>query len=163
VGPVTWHITSDVSVFAENAGRFLRSSPVRHTTLLTVVGTLRSRVLHAYGQDDPIFGWWTSDSGEVAGALVQTPPYPLTLTEVPPEAVPEPVTALGKHPLGAANLLAGDVPAFTEAWTGQRRDPKCVGRRRDGRGPLHRPDEQRPVPRLGYRPIEDRAVVEFSR
>ncbi|GIE33521.1 N-acetyltransferase [Actinoplanes italicus] len=114
---MSWHITSDVSAFAETAGEFLRSSPVRHTTLLTVVGTLRSRGLHAYGANDPILGWWTSDSGEVTGALVQTPPYPLTLTQVPPEAVPELVEALGTHPMGAANVLAGDVDAFTEAWT----------------------------------------------
>ncbi|MEU4621745.1 GNAT family N-acetyltransferase [Actinoplanes sp. NPDC023801] len=113
---MTWHLTSDVAAFAGNAGDFLRSSPVRHTVLLTVAGTLRSRGPHAYGQSDPILGWWTTESGEVAGALLQTPPYPLTLTEVPPEAVPELVTALGPHPLTAANLLAADVPAFTGAW-----------------------------------------------
>jgi RimJ/RimL family protein N-acetyltransferase len=117
VGQLTWHITSDVSAFAEKAGDFLRSSPVRHTALLTVLGTLRSRGLLAYGPHAPIFGWWTTGRGEVAGALIQTPPYPLTLTEVPPEAVPELVTALGPHPMGAANLLAGDVPAFAGAWT----------------------------------------------
>jgi RimJ/RimL family protein N-acetyltransferase len=128
---MTWHITSDVSAFAENAGPFLRSSPVRHTVLLTVTGALLSNGPHVYGRSDPILGWWTSSPGEVSGALLQTPPYPLTLTEVPPEAVPAAAAALAVHlglppsaatpaeasPLGAVNLLAGDVAAFTEAWS----------------------------------------------
>jgi RimJ/RimL family protein N-acetyltransferase len=125
---MTWHLTADVSAFAENAGSFLRSSPVRHTVLLTVTGTLLSRGPHAYGRSDPILGWWTDDrTGEVSGALLQTPPYPLTLTEVPPPAVPAAATALAAHlgvpsaadaaePLSAVNLLVGDVAPFTEAW-----------------------------------------------
>jgi predicted GNAT family acetyltransferase len=123
---MTWHLTSDVSAFAENAGPFLRSSPVRHTVLLTVVGTLLSRGPHAYGPSDPILGWWADDrTGEVSGALVQTPPYPLTLTEVPPPAVPAAAAALAAHvsdaaePLTAVNLLVDDVAAFTGAWLSQ--------------------------------------------
>ncbi|MDI6098597.1 GNAT family N-acetyltransferase [Actinoplanes sp. NEAU-A12] len=100
---MTWRLTSDVSAFAENAGPFLRSSPVRHTVLLTVLAALRSRGPHAYGEGDPVFGWWTSPSGEVSGALLQTPPYPLTLTEVPPEAVPAAATALAAYLLPASS------------------------------------------------------------
>jgi RimJ/RimL family protein N-acetyltransferase len=96
MGPMTWHLTSDIAAFAEKAGDFLRSSPVRHTTLLTVVGALRSKGPHAYGRSDPILGWWTTESGEVAGPAL--------------------VTALDRHPLAAANLLVGDVPAFTGTW-----------------------------------------------
>lgn len=149
---MTWRITSDVSAFAEKAGPFLRSSPVRHTVLLTVLAALRSRGPHAYGESDPLLGWWTTPTGEVSGVLMQTPPYPLTLTEVPSEAVPAAAAALASHllpgpppppgspealpsgtlplpgssevspsavevpPLSAANLLVGDVPAFTAAW-----------------------------------------------
>ena len=57
-----WELTEDVEAFASTAGEFLRSRPVEHTVLLTLVDTLRRRGLHAYGPGDPIFGWWrTSD------------------------------------------------------------------------------------------------------
>ncbi|BEL10058.1 hypothetical protein Q0Z83_082490 [Actinoplanes sichuanensis] len=73
-----------------------------------------------YGESDPILGWWTDDrTDEVSGALLQTPPYPLTLTEVPPEAVPEAVAALSSHRPAAVNMLVRDIPAFTAAWTAQ--------------------------------------------
>ncbi|SDT71448.1 GNAT family N-acetyltransferase [Actinoplanes derwentensis] len=114
---MTWRLTSDVELFEKQAGQFLRSEPVRHTVLLTVVAALRSRGPHVYGTDDPILGWWTSPAGSVEGAMLQTPPYPLTLTEVPPEAVPEAAYAIADRGLlNAANLLVKDIPAFTDAW-----------------------------------------------
>jgi RimJ/RimL family protein N-acetyltransferase len=119
---MTWHITSDVSAFAEHAGPFLRSSPVRHTVFLTITGALLQQGPHVYGRSDPILGWWTDGrTDEVSGALLQTPPYPLMLTEVPPSAVPAAVAALASHTptLTAVNLLAGDVPAFTDGWLAQ--------------------------------------------
>jgi GNAT superfamily N-acetyltransferase len=157
---VTWQLTSDVAAFADRAGPFLRSSPVRHTVLLTVLAALRSRGPHAYGDRDPILGWWTAADGEVCGALMQTPPFPLTLTRVPPEAVPAAAEALAAHllpaspssavppagsaslpggsavspgggvpPLSAANLLVGDVPAFTAAWQSHAGGTARAGRR----------------------------------
>ncbi|MFC4065661.1 GNAT family N-acetyltransferase [Actinoplanes subglobosus] len=145
---MTWHITADPTAFAENAGPFLRSSPVRHTILLTVTSALLSQGPHVYGESDPILGWWTSTPstpsmpstpgrpflssapGQVSGALLQTPPYPMTLTELPQEAVPAAAAALAVHlglpsapgaatPLTAVNLLVRDVAAFTEAWLAQ--------------------------------------------
>ncbi|MEU4159558.1 GNAT family N-acetyltransferase [Actinoplanes sp. NPDC026670] len=126
---MTWHITSDVSAFAENAGPFLRSSPVRHTVLLTVTASLLSKGPHAYGESDPILGWWADDrTQEVSGALLQTPPYPLTLTEVPPAAVPEAAAALSPHRPTAVNMLVGDIPAFTAAWTARNGGTAHAGR-----------------------------------
>lgn len=185
---MTWQLTSDISAFAENAGPFLRSSPVRHTVLLTVLAALRSQGPHVYGEDDPVFGWWTSADGAVSGALLQTPPFPLTLTEVPPEAVPAAATALAAYEpapsLPAANLLVDDVPAFTAAWQSHVGGTARAGRHGFGAAAttaatrnalnagaaevvlftdLANPTSNALYPRLGYRPIEDRAVVEFSR
>ncbi|MEU8656273.1 GNAT family N-acetyltransferase [Actinoplanes philippinensis] len=125
---MTWHVTSDVSAFAENAGSFLRSSPVRHTVLLTVTAAMLSKGPHVYGRSDPILGWWTSESGEVRGALLQTPPYPLTLTGLPPEAVPAAAAALSAYPLDAVNLLAGDAAAFIDAWLARAGGTARTGR-----------------------------------
>lgn len=114
---MTWQLTSDVELFEEHAGEFLRSAPVRHTVLLTVVATLRAKGLRVYGDQDPIMGWWTSPAGRVDGAMLQTPPYPLTLTEVPSAAVPAAAQALADRGWrGQVNLLAGDIPAFTGVW-----------------------------------------------
>jgi len=126
---MTWHLTSDVLLFEKTAGPFLQSSPVRHTVLLTVAAALRSRGPHVYGPSDPILGWWTGSDGEVSGALLQTPPHPLTLTEVPPEAVPAAASAFAARPLTAVNLLAADVPAFTEAWLARTGGSARPGRR----------------------------------
>jgi RimJ/RimL family protein N-acetyltransferase len=131
---LTWHITSDVSVFAEQAGEFLRSSPVRHTVPLTVVGTLRSKGSWAYGRNDPILGWWTTGSDEVTGALVQTPP------EHRKQSFGGAATSAATR--NALDAGASIVVLFTD---------------------LANPVSNALYPRLGYQPIEDRAVVEFSR
>ncbi|WP_430780422.1 GNAT family N-acetyltransferase [Actinoplanes sp. G11-F43] len=127
---MTWQLTSDIELFDERAGEFLRSEPVRHTVLLTVVATLRSQGPFVYGDVAPLLGWWTSPAGVVEGALLQTPPYPLTLTGVPSEAVQAAAHALadrGWH--GPANMLAGDVPAFTEVWGSRVGGPMTTGMR----------------------------------
>ncbi|GIE96159.1 GNAT family N-acetyltransferase [Paractinoplanes rishiriensis] len=115
---MTWELTEDVEAFATTAGEFLRSRPVQHTVLLTLVGTLRRRGLHAYGAGDPIFGRWRSPDGRTGGVLLQTPPHPMMFSSLPAEAVPAAVEALGDRPLSGANLLAGDVDVFV---AGRRR------------------------------------------
>jgi GNAT superfamily N-acetyltransferase len=112
-----WELTEDVEAFASAADEFLRSRPVEHTVLLTLVDTLRRRGLHAYGPDDPIFGLWrTSESrdggGRVDGVLLQTPPHPMMFSGMPAEAVPAAVEALGDRPLTGVNLLADDAEVF---------------------------------------------------
>jgi predicted GNAT family acetyltransferase len=109
-----WHITDDVDEFLATAGDFLRSRPVEHTVLLTVANTVRIRGRRAFGAADPIFGWWDSADDKVDGALLQTPPFPLLLTAVPPEAAPAAAEALAARPLPGVD--APDADAFARAW-----------------------------------------------
>src|SRR5882724_2402999 len=113
---MAWDLTGDVEKFAETAGDFLRSRPVQHTTLLTLVDTLRRRGPHAYGPDDPIFGLWRTPSEVVAGVLLQTPPYPMVFSEIPREAVPAAVDLLADRPLTGVNMPAGAADAFVTGW-----------------------------------------------
>jgi GNAT superfamily N-acetyltransferase len=112
---VSWELTDDVERFAATAGEFLRSRPVPHTTLLTLVDTLR-RGLQTYGSDAPVFGWWRTPSGAVGGVLLHTPPHPMIFSEIPPEAIPAAVAAVAGRPPSAVNLLAGTAEVFAQQW-----------------------------------------------
>lgn len=116
---MSWELTADVEAFASTAGDFLRSRPVEHTVLLTLVDTLRRRGRYAYGPGDPIFGRWRTADGLVGGVLVQTPPHPMMFSGLPADAVPAAVDAVADRPLSGANLLARDADVFAGGW--QRR------------------------------------------
>ena len=111
-----WELTEDVEAFAATAGDFLRSRPVQHTVLLTLVGTLRRRGLHAYGPGLPIFGVWRSSSGLVDGVLLQTPPHPMMFSGLPAAAVPAAVEALRGRALSGVNMTVGDAEVFLAGW-----------------------------------------------
>ncbi|MBM2619124.1 GNAT family N-acetyltransferase [Actinoplanes sp. LDG1-06] len=113
---MSWQLTDDVETFAATAGDFLRSRPIEHTVLLTVVGTLQRRGPYAYGPKAPVLGWWSTPAGQVAGVLVQTPPHPVMFSELPPRAVPAAVLALEGHALPGANLPADAVDGFASGW-----------------------------------------------
>jgi RimJ/RimL family protein N-acetyltransferase len=125
---MTWHLSDRVDEFAAHADDFLRTRPVQHTLLLTLVASLRARGPHVYGPDTPIFGWWTSADGRVHGATLQTPPYPVLLSPMPADAVPALAEALADRPLPGVNAQHADAEAFAGAW--QRR---TGGRTRTGR------------------------------
>ncbi|MGW5735549.1 MULTISPECIES: GNAT family N-acetyltransferase [Streptomyces] len=100
-----WRLTSDLDEFHSRAETFLHSAPALHTALLSVTDTLRTRGLHAYGDDDPLFGFRTGGGGDdhsdgggdgegdgdggqgpgpgepvVTGAFLWTPPHFLALS-----------------------------------------------------------------------------------
>ncbi|MCY1137778.1 GNAT family N-acetyltransferase [Actinoplanes sp. Pm04-4] len=112
---MAWQLTEDVETFHSTAGEFLRSRPIEHTNLLTLVETLRND-LHSYGSPAPIFGWWSTPAGQVAAVLLQAPPYPVIFSELPPRAVSAAVEALGGRPLPGANLPASVVDGFLAGW-----------------------------------------------
>jgi predicted GNAT family acetyltransferase len=105
-----WELTADVEAFVATAGEFLRSRPVQHTVMLTLVDTLRRRGPHAYGPEDPIFGFWRG--GEAV--LLQTPPHPMMFSAMPAEAVAEAAEALAGRPLSGVNMTADTIDDFVE-------------------------------------------------
>ncbi|GAA4597135.1 RimJ/RimL family protein N-acetyltransferase [Actinoplanes octamycinicus] len=109
---MAWELTSDVETFAETAGDFLRSSPVRHTVFLTLIDNLRVRGRHAYGPGDPFFGWWTTPSGAVGGVLLQTPPHPVLFSSLPAGAASAAATVLADRSITAVNMAAGDIADY---------------------------------------------------
>ncbi|MFI1993200.1 GNAT family N-acetyltransferase [Actinoplanes sp. NPDC020271] len=111
---MSWELTSDVERFASVAGAFLRSSPVQNTVFLTLIDNLRSRGLHAYGVEDPFFGWWRRPDGEVAGVLLQTPPHPVLFSALPAEAVPAAASVLADRRVSGVNMADGDIAAFAD-------------------------------------------------
>jgi GNAT superfamily N-acetyltransferase len=118
---VSWRLTGDLDEFLAAAGGFLTARPVENTLLLTVTDTLRRRGMHAFGDDPPLFGWWAG----AAGAFVHTPPWSLTLSDMPEPAVPALAAALRDRPLPGVN---GEV-AVVRAFVGARGGPATVKRR----------------------------------
>jgi RimJ/RimL family protein N-acetyltransferase len=115
-----WTITEDLDAFAAAAGGFLRSRPVQHTIHLTVAETLRARGASAYGGAAPLFGWLTLAGGQIAAAIVQTPPFPLLVTRLPEgsaQRLAEALAARGAQ-LPGVNAAEDDAAAFAAAWTG---------------------------------------------
>ncbi len=135
---MSWELTEDVETFASTAGDFLRSRPVEHTVLLTLVDTLRRRGLHAYGSGDPIFGWWRTPEGVIGGALLQTPPHPMMFSRLAADAVPGAVQTLRDRPLSGINMEAADAEVFASRW------PADATARRRTR--LYRLDTLKPPP-----------------
>ncbi|MBL7257096.1 GNAT family N-acetyltransferase [Paractinoplanes lichenicola] len=113
---MSWQLTDDVDTFAATAGDFLRSRPIEHTTLLTVLATLQRRGPYAYGLAEPVFGWWSTPAAKVTAVLLQTPPHPMMFSELPPRAVPAAVLALNGRQLPGANLTADAVDGFAAGW-----------------------------------------------
>ncbi|MFI6076037.1 GNAT family N-acetyltransferase [Actinoplanes sp. NPDC051343] len=113
---MAWELTDDIESFVTAAEAHLHSRPVEHTTLLTLIGTLRRRGLSAYGKEAPVFGTWRNPDGVVAGALLQTPPHPVLFGEVPPPAVTEAVAAFDGRALPGVNLPAAQIDLFVAPW-----------------------------------------------
>jgi predicted GNAT family acetyltransferase len=110
---MAWTTTGDLDEFLAAAGEFLRTRPASNTILLTTADNLAVRGMHTYGPGDPSFGWWRAPGGEVAGAFLRTPPLAAALTDLPPDAVPSLVDALGDVPgfsgeVGVAELVAAE-------------------------------------------------------
>ncbi|GAA0534958.1 GNAT family N-acetyltransferase [Paractinoplanes ferrugineus] len=108
-----WDLTTDVEAFASTAGDFLRTRPVQHTVLLTLIATLRRRGPHAYGPEDPVFGFWRA-GGSVEAVLLQTPPHPMMFSSMPAAAVAEAAETLADRPLSGVNMTADVLDDFVE-------------------------------------------------
>ncbi len=114
---MTWFTTDDLTEYLATAGGFLRSRPVENTVPLTVLEVLRARGAGAFGDAAPLFGWWRR-AGDVSGAFLLTPPYPVALSPTPPESVEPLAAVLASAGLRLAGLTAepATAEAFAAAW-----------------------------------------------
>lgn len=121
---MTWTLTNDVDAYAATVTPLLSSQPERYTVLMTVLAGLAEHGPDLYGGEPPVFGWWSRD-GAVRAAVLQTPPYPVLVTDLPADAVGPLAAALTPgHAAGITQVLGAepDATAFARAWaerTGQ--------------------------------------------
>ncbi|MFG2651076.1 GNAT family N-acetyltransferase [Streptomyces sp. NPDC048436] len=117
-----WQLTHDLDQFLPRAANFLHSEPALHTALLSVTDMLRTRGLHVYGDEDPLFGIRADGEGTVSGAFVWTPPHALALSPLTDDAAADELAGIlgdaGRKPPGVGGESA-TAAAFAAAW--QRR------------------------------------------
>jgi RimJ/RimL family protein N-acetyltransferase len=125
---MSWFSTGAVEVFLAEAGDFLRSERARNTVILTVTENLRVKALaqpaantpdgRLAGHDEPLFGWWRSEGGQVSGAFMHTPDFPVMLTFMSKQAAAAlagelDVTGRQVHGVNAGIQAA---EAFADVW-----------------------------------------------
>src|SRR5215471_21069714 len=131
-----WQTTGDVAEFLAAAGAFLRAERARNTIFLTV--TMRLNPAQSHGADHadhadparlPLFGWWTV-AGDVRGAFMHTPNFPVLLTALP-AAVAADLAAqtLAGRPLPGVTAYPEAAKAFGAAWREQTGGRVAVHRR----------------------------------
>jgi GNAT superfamily N-acetyltransferase len=115
---MAWTLTEDLDSYLAAAGDFLRSAPDFNTVQLSVIAILRARGGSAYGGSIPLFGWWRPPGGQVEGAFLVTPPFPVLLTRVPEPAARSLAEAFAARqaPLTGVNAEPGPAAAFGAAW-----------------------------------------------
>lgn len=171
-----WIMTGNLDEFQHAAGALLRSEPVHNTVPLTVLTTLRESGLSAFGDSPPVFGWHESEVGAVDGAILQTPPHPVLVAELPAGSAQELVEELiasGRRP-AAVNVTASSEVDASSAWATATGSATTVRQRvrlfrlaglappdpfPPGRRAGSRPGRPRPARRLasGIRPRDRRA------
>jgi len=113
-----WRTTDDVAEFLEATGDFLRAERARNTVILTVTEQLRRNPssYSAASGDGPLLGWWSDPAGMVAGAFMQTPPFPILVTDVPAAVAEDLAAELAGRPLPGVNACPMVAEAFAGAW-----------------------------------------------
>ncbi|WP_432253618.1 GNAT family N-acetyltransferase [Streptomyces sp. HNM1019] len=118
---MAWTVTYDLEEFRAAAGGFLRTHPARNTTLLTVVSSLTVAGSDRYGDQPPVYGWWTGGGGAVEGAFLCTPPYPPLLSALSGEAARALARTLARDgglKVTGVNAGRGTAETFAAAWNG---------------------------------------------
>ncbi|HEY1319973.1 MAG TPA: GNAT family N-acetyltransferase [Streptosporangiaceae bacterium] len=127
---MAWTLTQDVGEYLAAAGDMLRSQPAQNTLMLTIAESLRARGGHAFGEADPLFGWW-DEAGGVTAALLQTPPFPAVITPMPEQAataLTEVLVSRDWDPRGV-NGPVGTAQGFAAAWQARTGRGASVQRR----------------------------------
>jgi GNAT superfamily N-acetyltransferase len=117
---MTWTTTGDPDAFLDAAGAFLRAAPAANSVTLTTVEALRARGAAEGGdQRPPMLAWWHAPGEAVTGTAMHTPPYPLHLSAMGPDATAALADLLAGHgyaPPGV-NGEAAATGAFAAAWS----------------------------------------------
>lgn len=113
-----WTLTQSLPDFLDVAGDYLRTQPVRHTVMLTILESLRQSGPAVFGDAPPVFGWHTDAARLTDGAFLQTPPYPVLLAALPGGSVPDLIRLLRQNasPLAAVNVAGPDEGSLSAAW-----------------------------------------------
>ena len=127
---MAWTLTDSIEEYLVHAGGYLRARPVENTIELGATETLRARGPAAYGGPAPLFGWWHSPAGDIAAALLHTPPYPALLSGDPAAAAPLAAELAGRGwALPGVNGPADGVTSFAAAWLRHTGAPSTLQRR----------------------------------
>lgn len=115
---MAWQLTDDIAAFDEATGAFLAAEPTHNTLLLSIPAILRKRGPLAFGDQPPRYGWFEDADGAVRAALVQTPPYPMLLSDLPDGAAASLVQALlgAGWQLFGVNASTSTADAVAAAW-----------------------------------------------
>jgi RimJ/RimL family protein N-acetyltransferase len=115
---MAWELTDSLDEFARVAASHLQADPVRQTVTLSVLASLQHAGPARFGASPPVFGWHRAADGTVDGTVLQTPPFPLLLADVPTGSTPDLLTVLaaGRRLPAAVNLAAADETAFLADW-----------------------------------------------
>ena len=126
-----WTLTRNIDEFLAAAEDHLQAEPVLHTAPLTVLDSLRERGPAAYGDDAPVYGWHESAAGQIDGAFLQTPPYPLLVATLPSGSVADLIARLGSDAglPAAVNLPATEEADFGAAWARAARGSTTASQR----------------------------------
>jgi RimJ/RimL family protein N-acetyltransferase len=125
---VSWTTTADAEAYLAEAGAFLHADPAGNSVMLTVLEAMRER--SPAGEPTAVLGFWRAGDAAVGGAFMHTPPYPVHLAAMPPEAVPALVDVLAADP-ASVRAVSGDraaTDAFAAAWSERTGAPARVQR-----------------------------------
>jgi GNAT superfamily N-acetyltransferase len=130
---VSWSVTADPHAFHAAAREFLHADPTGNSVILTVLEVMREGGGSSAGEGELVLGWWqAADGGPVTGAFMHSPPYPVHVAAMPPEAVPALADLLGGDDPAAVGGVSGDraaTDAFAAAWS-ERTGARATVRRR---------------------------------
>jgi len=115
---MTWQLTDDIAAFDEATGAFLAVEPTRNTLLLSIPSVLRTRGPLAFSDQPPRYGWFEDAAGTVRAALLQTPPYPVVLSDLPDGAAASLVQELlvADLQISGVNASTSTAEAVAAAW-----------------------------------------------
>ncbi|MGW7417672.1 GNAT family N-acetyltransferase [Streptomyces sp. NPDC054863] len=117
---MTWFLSASLDDFRAAAGDFLAAQPAPNTVPLTLVDRLTKDGPHAFGEEQPRFGWWQEEPyGSVSGVFVQTPPFGVVLGAMGGEASRRLAEALAEVGTVAVPSVQGNkqvATVFARTW-----------------------------------------------